>query len=53
MFEAAMLILTGQDKCLPDQRMKRIGDRDFLRQNPGTMSPLRIAVASGLPQCIR
>jgi hypothetical protein len=31
MFDAAMLILTGQNKCLPSQRMKRIGDRDFLR----------------------
>ena len=39
----------GQNKGLPSQRMKRIGDCDFLRRNPGTMSPLRIAAASVLP----
>jgi hypothetical protein len=31
--------MTGQNQCLPDQRMKRIGDCDFLRRNPGTMTP--------------
>ena len=33
----------AKTKGLPSQRMKRIGDRNFLRRNPGTMSPLRIA----------
>jgi hypothetical protein len=42
MFDAAVLIPAGQNKGLPSQRMKRIGDRDFLRRNPGTMSPLRM-----------
>jgi len=46
MFDAAMLILTRQEQCLTEQRVKRIGDRDFLRQNPGTMSPLRIAAVT-------
>lgn len=51
MFDAAVLIPAGQNKGLPSQRMKRIGDRDFLRRNPGTMSPLRTAVDSALPPC--
>jgi hypothetical protein len=42
MFDATVLMLAGQNKCLPDQRMKRIDDRDFLRRNPGTMTPLRM-----------
>jgi hypothetical protein len=49
MFDAAMLILTGQNKSLSDQRMKQIGDRDFLRRNPGTMTSLRIAAANAPP----
>jgi hypothetical protein len=51
MFDAAVLIPAGQNKGLPSQRMKRIGDRDFLRRNPGTMSPLRTAADSALPPC--
>jgi len=51
MFDAAVLILTGQNKCLPGQGMKRIGDRDFLRQNPGTMTLLRIAAVSVPRSC--
>lgn len=50
-FDAAVLIMTGENKGLPDQRMRRIGDRDFLRRSPGTMTSLRIA-ANGTPlQC--
>jgi len=41
MFDTAMLVPTGQNIGLASQRMKRIGDCDFLRRNPGTMSPLR------------
>ena len=51
MFDAAVLIPAGQNKGLPSQRMKRIGDRDFLRRNPGTMSPLRIEAVSAPRSC--
>jgi hypothetical protein len=51
MFDAAMLILPRQDQCLAEERVKRIGDRDFLRQDPGTMSPLRIAADSAPLPC--
>jgi hypothetical protein len=51
MFDAAVLIPAGQNKRLPSQRMKRIGDCDFLRRNPGTMSPLRTAAASAPRSC--
>jgi hypothetical protein len=51
MFDAAMLVPAAENKCLPDQWMKRIGDRDFLRQTPGTMTPLRIAADSGRLPC--
>jgi hypothetical protein len=37
-----------QNKCLPDQRMKRIGD--FLRQNPRTMPPIG---PSGAPAAVK
>ena len=47
-FDTAVLIPASQNKGLPSQRMERIGDRDFLRRNPGTMSPLR-NVASNAP----
>jgi hypothetical protein len=46
MFDTAVLIPARQNKCLPSQRMKRIGDCDFLRRNPGTMNPLRTTAAS-------
>src|SRR5262249_28735209 len=49
MFDAAVLILTGQNKCLPGPRMTRIGGRDFLRRTPGTMTPLRTK-ADGPPR---
>jgi len=40
MFHTAVLIPTGQNKGLPGQRMKRIGDCDFLRRNPGVLLPI-------------
>jgi hypothetical protein len=48
-----MLILTKDDEALSAQRMERIPDRDFMRQNRGIMSPLQIPVESGPPPCIR
>jgi hypothetical protein len=53
MFDAAVQVLTGQNKRLPDQRMKRIGDRDFLRRNPGTMTPLRTKAVDAPPPSTR
>jgi hypothetical protein len=53
MFDAAMLIPAGQNKGLPSQRMKRIGDCDFLRPNPGTMSPLPMKAAIAPPPSTR
>ena len=38
-----MLVATEGDEAQPRQRMKRIPDRDILRQNSGSMSPLRMA----------
>ena len=49
MFDAAVLIPAGQNKGLPSQRMKRIRNCDFLRRNPGTMSPLRTKAADAPP----
>jgi hypothetical protein len=40
-FDTTVLVPASQNKGLASQRMKRIGDCDFLRRNPGTMSPLR------------
>ena len=53
MFDTAVLIPASQNKGLPGQRMKRIGDCDFLRRNPGTMSSLRIAAANAPRSCSR
>ena len=39
-----MLVATKGDEALPRQRMKRVFNRDILRQNSGSMSPLRTAV---------
>src|ERR1700730_14510904 len=46
MFDTAVLVPASQNKGLASQRMKRIGDCDFLHQNPGTTSPLRMTVAA-------
>jgi hypothetical protein len=53
MFDAAVLIPASQNKGLPSQRMKRIGDRDFLRRNTGTMSSLRTKAAGALLRSTR
>ena len=46
-----MLILAKNDEALSAQRMEPILDRDFMRQNCGIMSPLRIAAAIVLLPC--
>ena len=51
MFDTTVLVPASQNKGLASQRMKRIGDRDFLRRNPGTMSPPRIAEDNEQPSC--
>jgi hypothetical protein len=40
-----MLILPKDDEALSAQRMERIPDRDFTRQNRGIMSPLQTKAA--------
>jgi hypothetical protein len=45
MANAAMLILTDSEKGLSGQWMKGIRDRNFRRQTPGIMSPLRTKAA--------
>ena len=47
-----MLVATKGDEALPRQRMKRVSNRDSLRQNSGSMSPLRIAAGSAPRSCI-
>ena len=47
-----MLVPAKGDEALPRQRMKRVSNRDILRQNSGSMSPLPIAVGRGQRQCI-
>jgi hypothetical protein len=49
-FDTAVFIPACQNKGLPSQRMKRIGDRDFLRRNPGIMSPLRMPAVNAPPR---
>jgi hypothetical protein len=44
-----MLVATQANEALPRQWMKRVSNRDILRQNSGSMSPLRIAAAKGRP----
>ncbi len=53
MFETAVLIAAGQYKGLPSQRMKRIGDCDFLRRNPGIMTTLPTKAAGAQPLSTR
>lgn len=48
-----MLVATKGDEALPRQWMKRVSNRDILRENSGSMSPLRMRAASGQQQCIR
>jgi hypothetical protein len=48
-FDTTVLVPASQNKGLASQRMKRIGDCDFLRRNPGTMSPLRNVAPTALP----
>jgi hypothetical protein len=47
-----MLILPKDDEALSAQRMERIPDRDFMRQNRGIMSPLQIVAVSVRRSCI-
>jgi hypothetical protein len=48
-----MLILPKDDEALSAQRMERIPDRDFTRQNRGIMSPLQIEEDNVPPPCTR
>jgi hypothetical protein len=40
---AKMLVLAQNDEVLPRQRVERVSDGDFMRENSGSMSSLRMA----------
>jgi hypothetical protein len=51
--DSIVLVFTGNDEAFVSERVKRVRDRDFARQNSGIMNCLQIAAVSAPPPCTR
>ena len=51
MGDSIVLVFTGNDEALVSEGVKRVGDRDFARQNSGIMNCLPIPADNGPQLC--